>query len=204
MYQKRRIALALTVVFVLSALIAGGYFGISYIQERQRANTFYEGYHDPRTGETGEDIFDFMPEGVQIAYAVYYSGKCQHCHDYAATVVEFWKTVQGPQYRGAVGFVIVNAAMETDAAVKAFAEQHGIPDDLPILAGWTPDIEFLPAFVMEVDGATMVPEGVPALLLIFEDTDGWYTWGFRSGAMPLDEMLYYVQMYLDWRLMQNF
>jgi predicted DCC family thiol-disulfide oxidoreductase YuxK len=161
--------------------------------------------HDVRTGEPGDSLADFFSPDAQIAFVVYVDTGCAACATQVQQLIAAREVTGVDPYGYTVDFLVVNGRAESAQALQEFIDAEGIPATITVLAGADEDSRGIPPDVTADEGVSMEIENLPALILFYEDVDGWRTWGFFQGEiMPAEDILGVFQYYADWRLRMGF
>jgi len=176
----------------------------------QIATLFYEvmlhpQLHDVRTGETGENLLDFIWPDVQIFFAVYVDTGCTVCSAQVQELIDAFSIVMAHPYGHRAGFLVINGLAESDKMLWEFIDAESIPEVITVLAGAPIEGRGIPAEVEAVSGAELEITKLPAIILFFEERDGWLTWGFYQGEILEAKFIVdFFDQYVRWRQSQGF
>jgi len=162
-------------------------------------NVLHPQIHDVRTEERGETVLDFVPETAQLVMAFFVNPECARCGEQAneaAMAIGDMKDL-GIDNKIAVVFIGIGPLPEEELA--AFAEEHKLPDSVPVLTQANPSTHGLPEDIDWAAPAARNYQTVPATLMIYEGLEGWVSLGFQEGVLPSYGFISLSFNYLSWR-----
>jgi len=161
--------------------------------------------HDVRTGEVGDSLLDFIAPEAGIFYAVYVDPDCEICVLQIDELLYAYEVVKVHPYGRMVNFLVVNGRAESDEALNDFIDENGIPQAITVLAGASEEGRGLSPDIIVDPGASTEIKGLPAIILFYEDEDGWHTWGFYDGGvLSMERLVSFFEQYAAWRISAGF
>lgn len=186
--------LVLVIVIALAGTIVAG---VRIKEALQPAEP--KGLHNVRTGEEVADAVEAQGREVLFLYIIYFNPECGACNKFMPDVIMTYAEMAWTLEETRFGIALVDTGEHTDKELRAFIEQHGIPEGIVVLGGADAEHTGLPADLNVKQGAEMNPSAVPATLLLYVSLEGnWWTYGALQGAVPADYLLSYSVAYFEW------